>query len=159
MKIKALTIAAMMIAAAVALAGCAPAAHPPTPRPLRPPRPPRPLSPSQPRPRAGNRNPVEATAAPAVTQAPAAETAAGASPELTAEELKAYDGKEGRPAYVAIGDTIYDVTDVPQWRNGVHNGNTAGNELDRRHQKFASRRIRAGQPAGGRQAQTIGAGP
>lgn len=42
--------------------------------------------------------------------------------ELTLEELKVYDGKEGRRAYVAIDGIIYDVTDVPAWKNGIHQG-------------------------------------
>jgi predicted heme/steroid binding protein/uncharacterized membrane protein len=35
-------------------------------------------------------------------------------------ELAQYDGKEGRPAYVAYEGLIYDVTGSKLWRNGVH---------------------------------------
>lgn len=48
---------------------------------------------------------------------------------LTKEELKQYDGKDGHKAYVAIDGTIYDVTDVDAWKNGEHHGNVAGKDL------------------------------
>ncbi len=35
-------------------------------------------------------------------------------------ELAAHDGREGRKAYVAVGGTVYDVTDSPLWKNGLH---------------------------------------
>lgn len=49
--------------------------------------------------------------------------------ELTLEELSYYDGKEGRPAYIAVNGDIYDVTDSTFWRNGGHNGFQAGQDL------------------------------
>jgi predicted heme/steroid binding protein len=56
----------------------------------------------------------------------AAETAtAAASPEektFTAEELAPYNGKNGKPAYIAIDGKVYDVTHVPQWKDGNHAG-------------------------------------
>lgn len=48
---------------------------------------------------------------------------------MTLEELTQYDGKDGNPAYIAVDGIIYDVTDVPQWRNGAHNGFSAGQDL------------------------------
>lgn len=48
---------------------------------------------------------------------------------LTKEELKQYDGKDGHKAYVAIDGTIYDVTNVAAWPNGEHHGNGAGKDL------------------------------
>ena len=48
---------------------------------------------------------------------------------LSLDELSAFDGKDGQPAYIAIDGVIYDVTSVPQWANGDHNGFTAGNDL------------------------------
>ena len=39
---------------------------------------------------------------------------------LTAEALKRYDGKEGRPAYVAVFGKIYDITQSRLWRGGEH---------------------------------------
>lgn len=49
--------------------------------------------------------------------------------ELTLEELAAFDGKDGQPAYIAIDGDIYDVSDSPKWRSGHHNGFYAGNDL------------------------------
>jgi predicted heme/steroid binding protein len=49
--------------------------------------------------------------------------------ELTADELAKYNGKDGQPAYIAVDGVIYDVTNVPQWKNGGHNGYTAGKDL------------------------------
>ncbi len=100
---------------------------------------------------------VEATAAPAVaevvmaTDEPTATTALTASPtpkatatptatakagsaadgtlELTLDQLKQYDGKNGNPAYIAVDGIIYDVTNVRQWKNGGHEGYSAGNDL------------------------------
>jgi predicted heme/steroid binding protein len=40
--------------------------------------------------------------------------------DLTAEELSQFDGAEGRPAYVAYGGEIYDVSKGKLWRGGRH---------------------------------------
>ena len=49
---------------------------------------------------------------------------------FTLEELAAYNGKDGQPAYVAVNGVVYDVTNVPEWANGEHkNGLTAGQDL------------------------------
>ena len=93
---------------------------------------------------AGTNNTAAAvTAAPAATQAPAAATDAAATTsagtttgsaengtlELTFAELAKYNGKDGNPAYVAVDGVIYDVSAYPKWKNGDHNGYTAGNDL------------------------------
>lgn len=49
--------------------------------------------------------------------------------ELTLEELKQFDGKDGNPAYVAVDGVIYDVSNVRSWSNGMHKGYSAGNDL------------------------------
>lgn len=49
-------------------------------------------------------------------------------PVFTLEELKQYDGREGRPAYVAVDGYVYDVTDVAAWSGGMHQGNRAGED-------------------------------
>lgn len=49
--------------------------------------------------------------------------------KLTLEQLKEYDGEDGRPAYVAVDGIIYDVSDSNFWKNGAHNGFSAGNDL------------------------------
>lgn len=50
--------------------------------------------------------------------------------KFTLEELKNYDGKEGRPAYIAYKGKVYDVSDDFLWADGDHQGeHTAGNDL------------------------------
>lgn len=49
--------------------------------------------------------------------------------ELTLEELKQFDGKNGRKAYIAVDGFIYDVSRSFRWFNGNHNGYTAGRDL------------------------------
>ncbi len=61
--------------------------------------------------------------------APSADDSSDMLLELTVTELAEYDGKDGQPAYIAIDGVIYDVSDVPQWKNGEHNGFTAGHDL------------------------------
>jgi predicted heme/steroid binding protein/uncharacterized membrane protein len=39
---------------------------------------------------------------------------------FTREELLSYDGKEGRPAYVAYNGAVYDVTGSRLWKDGDH---------------------------------------
>jgi len=65
----------------------------------------------------------------AATDSATADAAADGMLELTLEELKQFDGKNGNPAYVAVDGVIYDVTDVAKWKNGDHNGYSAGNDL------------------------------
>jgi predicted heme/steroid binding protein len=49
--------------------------------------------------------------------------------QLTEEELSVYNGQDGEKAYVAVNGIIYDVTNVSAWRNGSHNGATAGQDV------------------------------
>ncbi|NLB18284.1 MAG: hypothetical protein GX825_06055 [Syntrophomonadaceae bacterium] len=44
----------------------------------------------------------------------------GTELSLTLEELAQYDGLEGRKAYIAVDGIIYDVTDISQWKDGLH---------------------------------------
>jgi len=39
---------------------------------------------------------------------------------FTAAELATFDGKDGRPAYVAVDGVVYDVTGQPNWPGGEH---------------------------------------
>lgn len=48
---------------------------------------------------------------------------------FTLEELKQYDGSNGRPAYVAINGVVYDVSLMRGWGGGTHFGLYAGNDL------------------------------
>ena len=49
--------------------------------------------------------------------------------KFTKESLAKFDGKNGNPAYVAIDGVVYDVTGNPDWAEGEHNGNLAGQDL------------------------------
>lgn len=50
--------------------------------------------------------------------------------KFTIEELKQYDGKDGRPAYIAYKGKVYDVTDDYLWIDGDHQGeHQAGKDL------------------------------
>lgn len=71
------------------------------------------------------------TAAPAQEAAPApsepavseASSPTGDSvPEMTLDELAKYNGKDGEKAYVAVDGIVYDVTLVPPWAGGIHQG-------------------------------------
>ena len=48
---------------------------------------------------------------------------------FTLEELSSYNGLDGSPAYVAVEGLVYDFTNLGAWRNGKHNGFTAGKDL------------------------------
>jgi predicted heme/steroid binding protein len=49
--------------------------------------------------------------------------------QFTAEELKQFDGKDGRPAYVAVKGKVYDVTQSSLWDSGSHFEHLAGMDL------------------------------
>lgn len=51
---------------------------------------------------------------------------------FTLDELKNYDGKEGRKAYIAVDGVVYDVTNVAAWQGGTHHGNNAGIDVSDR---------------------------
>lgn len=50
--------------------------------------------------------------------------------KISLEELKQFDGKEGRPAYIACNGKVYDVTDSFLWIEGDHQSqHVAGKDL------------------------------
>lgn len=54
--------------------------------------------------------------------------------EFTAEELKGFDGRNGKPAYVAFQGVVYDVTESAMWDDGDHEGmHQAGADLTSEH--------------------------
>ncbi len=54
----------------------------------------------------------------------------GGETRFTIEELKEYDGKEGKPAYAVFKGKVYDVSSSPLWKNGIHSGkHSAGVDL------------------------------
>lgn len=60
---------------------------------------------------------------------------------LTEEELQAFDGRNGKPAYVAVKGIVYDVSDNATWAAATHFGLSAGKDLT---EAFAS--CHPGQP-------------
>lgn len=42
------------------------------------------------------------------------------------KELKAFNGQDGQPAYVAVNGIVYDVTNFAAWEGGHHHGARAG---------------------------------
>jgi len=49
---------------------------------------------------------------------------------ITLDDLRQFDGKEGRPAYLAYKGVIYDVSKSRLWKNGLHVlKHAAGNDL------------------------------
>ena len=61
---------------------------------------------------------------------------------FTSEELASYDGKNGKPAYVAVEGVVYDVTNNRTWAAATHFGLLAGKNHT---QEFAT--CHAGQQA------------
>jgi predicted heme/steroid binding protein/uncharacterized membrane protein len=55
---------------------------------------------------------------------------AGEEGDLSIAELHGFDGREGKPAYVAFKGSVYDVTGSRLWRDGAHlKKHSAGNDL------------------------------
>lgn len=50
-------------------------------------------------------------------------------PEITIEELSQNNGSEGKPAYVAVNNNVYDMSQVIQWAGGTHFGLYAGRDV------------------------------
>lgn len=54
--------------------------------------------------------------------------------EFTIEELKQFDGQDGRKAYVAFKGMVYDLTESSMWTMGDHEGmHVAGKDLTDEH--------------------------
>jgi predicted heme/steroid binding protein/uncharacterized membrane protein len=50
--------------------------------------------------------------------------------EFTPEELSSFNGKEGRPVYIAFQGNVYDVSQSPLWSKGLHmNRHPSGKNL------------------------------
>lgn len=49
--------------------------------------------------------------------------------QFTVESLAKYNGKDGKPAYIAVDGLVYDVTDNSSWKGGEHHGFSTGQDL------------------------------
>jgi len=50
--------------------------------------------------------------------------------EFEVDDLAQYDGKDGKPAYVAYQGKVFDVSESKLWKGGIHmNRHPAGKEL------------------------------
>lgn len=55
--------------------------------------------------------------------------------DFSAAELAEFDGREGRPVYVAYQGVVYDVTGSAMWPEGDHEGaHHAGHDLTSEHE-------------------------
>lgn len=64
---------------------------------------------------------------------------------FTAEELKKFDGKNGRPVYVAVDGVVYDLSQVKYWKGGGHmNMHKAGEDLSNDIKNRAPKHIHKG---------------
>jgi len=55
---------------------------------------------------------------------------------MTMKEVKEFNGKNGKKAYIVVDNVVYDVTNVKSWKNGKHKmGIVAGSDVT----KFLSR--------------------
>lgn len=76
--------------------------------------------------------PATPPATPPVTAPETPGTGGEGDMEFTLEELAKYNGKDGNRAYVAVDGIVYDVTDVPPWKGGEHQGRvSAGKDLSK----------------------------
>jgi predicted heme/steroid binding protein/uncharacterized membrane protein len=52
--------------------------------------------------------------------------------EFTSEELVTFNGKDGKPVYIAFQEKVYDVSKSPLWAKGLHmNRHPSGKDLSR----------------------------
>ena len=49
--------------------------------------------------------------------------------EYSLDDLRAFDGKDGRKALVAVEGTVYDVTGSRLWKNGKHTRHLSGDDM------------------------------
>ena len=82
---------------------------------------------SQPAPQEVRMAMVDSSKAPALSSG----TAKKELPSISLAELAQYDGKNGHMAYIAVDGIVYDVSTVAAWKNGQHNGFSAGNDLSK----------------------------
>lgn len=55
--------------------------------------------------------------------------------QFSLKELEEFNGKDGKPAYIAIDGIVYDLSSIKKWKNGMHHGMIAGQELGEEFKK------------------------
>lgn len=60
---------------------------------------------------------------------------------FTRDELAKYNGKNGKKAYISLGGIIYDVTNIPKWKDGNHYSVIAGKVLDKEFAQCHSNKL------------------
>lgn len=60
---------------------------------------------------------------------------------FTVRELAEFNGKDGKPPYVAIDGIVYDLSKIKKWKNGKHHGMLAGQVLTEEYYRCHSKRI------------------
>lgn len=82
-----------------------------------------------------NSTPIKTQVPPITPQSPNQSIPQINGRKFTIGELANFDGKNGRPAYVAVNGTVYDVTNNRAWAAATHFGLLAGKEYS---QEFTS---------------------
>jgi len=75
---------------------------------------------------AGETGTTESTTQATDTATTESTTTTGEARTFTPEELAEFDGKNGRPAYIAVDGVVYDVSDSQRWPDGAHTGCNLG---------------------------------
>ncbi len=57
------------------------------------------------------------------------EVVRGGKTWFTSDDLMKYDGKNGKPQYIAVDGVVYDMTGVAPWSKGSHKGGKAGEDI------------------------------
>jgi predicted heme/steroid binding protein len=71
----------------------------------------------------------------AVAQEEKTITAAPVEVAFTLEQLATYNGKDGKPAYIAVDGVVYDVAGVKVWQKGEHKGGKVGTDISEKINK------------------------
>lgn len=51
---------------------------------------------------------------------------------FTSAELTQYNGNKNMPRYLSVSGVVYDMTNVPAWRSGSHQGGKVGTDITQR---------------------------
>ncbi|SCJ95063.1 Predicted heme/steroid binding protein [uncultured Clostridium sp.] len=60
---------------------------------------------------------------------------------LTVQELSEFNGRDGKPPYVAIDGIVYDLSKINKWKDGKHHGMLAGQVLTEEYYRCHSKKL------------------